>query len=275
MFSLLLDFVEVVNIATALRIASLFGYTVQNIILVCIKTILSCLRKFLWLANKNTVFFPATFTNLQYKQRDDVHCLLLFFQKYKRSFLHSFFEILSINIFGWELSTIVIKGSSFHIVDDNPYALFGYVNIKTRVGYLKELCFSKAQKYPFILRESGQVQKSTEGVRKSSCKLMSGEKYILTPDMLSLMFLEKQDRGKAKLRSVVCTNTYLTNLFGLFRRKVHLPSTASCMYLEKLTLQLIYNQIKGNRIYNFKQYLEIPFCDCYNRLISCNFPFRR
>jgi hypothetical protein len=47
MFSLLLDFVEVVNIATALRIASLFGYTVQNIILVCIKTILSCLRKFL------------------------------------------------------------------------------------------------------------------------------------------------------------------------------------------------------------------------------------
>ncbi|CAB4044424.1 Hypothetical predicted protein, partial [Paramuricea clavata] len=123
--------------------------------------------------------------------------------------------MLSINIFGWELSTIVIEGSSFYIVDDNLYALFGYVKIKTRVGYLKELCFSKAQKYPFILRESGQVQKSTEGVRKSSCKLMSGEKYILTPDMLSLMLLEKQDRGKAKLRSVVCTNSFVKELSQL------------------------------------------------------------
>ena len=110
--------------------------------------------------------------------------------------------MLSINIFGWELSTIVIEGSSFYIVDDNLYALFGYVNIKTRVGYLKELCFSKAHKYPFILREFGQVQKSTEGVRKSSCELMSGEKYILTPDMLSLMLLEKRHRGEAKPRLI-------------------------------------------------------------------------
>lgn len=159
--------------------------------------------------------FPATLqTDSLSRETTSIACIC-FKSTSKKSFTH--FEMLSVNIFGWELSTIVVEGSLFYVVDENLYKLFGYVNKKSRVGYLKELCLSKSQSYPFILRESGEVQPSTGNVRKSACKLMSGEKYILTADMFSSMLIEKQSQGDARLRSIACPNLFVEELSNLIR----------------------------------------------------------
>ena len=95
--------------------------------------------------------------------------------------------MLSVTIFGWDLSTTIVEGSTHYIVDDNVYKMFGYTN-KSRVGNLKELCFSKAKTYPFILCESGEVLSSTENERKSSHRLQPGDRYTITPSFLQNEF---------------------------------------------------------------------------------------
>ena len=119
--------------------------------------------------------------------------------------------MLSVTIFGWELSTTIVEGST-HIVDDNVYKMFGYTNNKSRVGHLKELCFSKAKTYPFILCESGEVLSSTENERKSSHRLQPGDGYIITPRMMSAMLLEKQGQGEMKLKSLFCSAQFAQDL---------------------------------------------------------------
>ena len=75
-----------------------------------------------------------------------------------------------VEIFGWKLSLLTIEGNKYYLVDDNMFNLFGFGfasnKNKNKVTFMKELCFSKAKKYPMVLRKSGIVIASADGDKK-------------------------------------------------------------------------------------------------------------
>ena len=119
-----------------------------------------------------------------------------------------------VNIFAWQMKTTVADGVLYYSVDENMYNLFGYTNNTMRLGHRKDLCFSRAKVFPLILSETGVVLESTGTEKKTSRKLMAGEKYLLSATTFKSLLLDEQEYG-CKLRSILLPAQFTQELVAV------------------------------------------------------------